>query len=48
MKQLLEQQLEDTGPSIAEALQRAEDGNKLITYDDLPFYWRNNEHIITG
>ena len=48
MKQLLEQQLEDSGPSIAEALQRAEDGNKLITYDDLPFWWRNNEHIVTG
>lgn len=48
MKQLLEQELEDTGPSIAEALQRAEDGNKLITYDDLPFWWRNNEHIVTG
>jgi adiponectin receptor len=48
MKQLLEQELEDVGPSIAEALQRAEDGNKLITYDDLPFWWRNNEHIITG
>jgi adiponectin receptor len=47
-KQLLEQELEDTGPSIAEALQRAEDGNKLITYDDLPFWWRNNEHIVTG
>jgi len=47
-KQLLEQQLEDTGPTIAEALQRAEDGNKLITYDDLPFWWRNNEHIVTG
>jgi adiponectin receptor len=48
MKQLLEQQLEDTGPSIAEALQRAQDGKKLITYDDLPFWWRNNEHIVTG
>lgn len=47
-KQLLEQRLEDTGPSIAEALQRAQDGNKLITYDDLPFWWRNNEHIISG
>lgn len=48
MKQLLEQQMEDTGPTIAEALQRAEDGNKLITYEDLPFWWRNNEHIVTG
>jgi adiponectin receptor len=48
MKQLLEQQLEDSGPTIAEALQRADDGNKLITYDDLPFWWRNNEHIVTG
>jgi adiponectin receptor len=48
MKQLLEQELEDAGPSIAESLERAQDGNKLITYDDLPFWWRNNEHIITG
>jgi adiponectin receptor len=48
MKQLLEQELEDAGPSIAESLKRAQDGNKLITYDDLPFWWRNNEHIITG
>jgi adiponectin receptor len=48
IKQLLEQERGDTGPSIAEALQRAEDGNKLITYDDLPFWWRNNEHIVTG
>ena len=36
------------GPTVAEALSRAEDGKKLITYDDLPFIWRNNEHIITG
>lgn len=36
------------GPTIADALQLSGHGTKLITYDDLPFVWRNNEHIITG
>jgi adiponectin receptor len=36
------------GPSLAEALKRAQDGKRLIEYDDLPVLWRNNEHIITG
>lgn len=39
---------EDVGPTLSEALRRAEDGKKLITYADLPFWWRNNEHIISG
>lgn len=40
--------MSDIGPTLSEALKRAEDGKKLITYDDLPYWWRNNEHIITG
>ena len=36
------------GPTMSEALRRAEDGKRLIEYDDLPFVWRNNEHVITG
>lgn len=36
------------GPSVAEALSLSEEGVKLITYDDLPVEWRNNEHIFTG
>ena len=46
LKLLLEHS--DIGPTLSEALKRAEDGKKLITYDDLPYWWRNNEHIITG
>lgn len=37
-----------TDPSVADALRRSEDGKKLITYDELPAIWRNNEHIRTG
>lgn len=37
-----------TDPSVADALKRSEDGKKLITYDELPAIWRNNEHIHTG
>ena len=36
------------GPSLAETLAASEDGKKLVTFDQLPFQWRNNEHIITG
>ncbi|RXK38087.1 hypothetical protein M231_04646 [Tremella mesenterica] len=36
------------GPTVAEALEKADDGRRLIGYEDLPFVWRNNEHIITG
>jgi adiponectin receptor len=36
------------GPSLAEALKAADDGKRLIEYEDLPFSWRNNEHILTG
>lgn len=36
------------GPTVADALKKAEDGKRLIEYDDLPFVWRNNEHIKTG
>lgn len=36
------------GPTIADALNRSGDGSRLIEYDDLPFAYRNNEHIITG
>lgn len=46
LKKLLE--VSDIGPTISEALKRADDGKRLITFDDLPFWWRNNEHIITG
>lgn len=38
----------DMGPTLAEALKLSDDGKRLITYDDLPFWWRNNEHIVTG
>jgi adiponectin receptor len=36
------------GPSLAEALERSDRGGVLITYEDLPFGWRNNEHVLTG
>lgn len=36
------------GPSIEEAVIRSEHGTKLITYDDLPFWWRNNQYLRTG
>ena len=36
------------GPSVADAIEKAEGGKKLITFQDLPFIWRNNEHILTG
>lgn len=36
------------GPSIEEAILRSEHGHKLITYDDLPFWWRNNQYLRTG
>lgn len=36
------------GPSVADALRAAQDGTRLIGFEDLPFLWRNNEHIITG
>ena len=40
--------LSNRGPTMSEALMRAQDGKRLIVYNDLPFVWRNNEHIITG
>ena len=36
------------GPSVVEALQRSQEGKMLIQYDDLPYIWRNNEHIHKG
>ena len=36
------------GPSVAEAIEKAEGGKRLIAFKDLPFIWRNNEHILTG
>ena len=36
------------GPTRREALAKSADGTRLIKYDDLPFIWRNNEHIHTG
>jgi adiponectin receptor len=36
------------GPTISDTLVKSEDGKKLVTYDDLPSWWKNNEHIITG
>lgn len=38
----------DEGPTVAEALVRSHDGKKLITFEDLPFWWRNNQYIQTG
>lgn len=38
----------DMGPSIEEAILRSEHGTKLITYQDLPFWWRNNQYLHTG
>ncbi|KAK8861737.1 hypothetical protein IAR55_002560 [Kwoniella newhampshirensis] len=38
----------EIGPSVQEALKMSEDGRRLLTFDDLPPVWRNNEHIITG
>jgi adiponectin receptor len=38
----------ELGPSVAEALEISEDGKVLITYEDLPVDWRNNEHVLTG
>lgn len=37
-----------TDPSVADGLRSSEDGGKLITYNELPAIWRNNEHIRTG
>jgi adiponectin receptor len=36
------------GPTALEALETSDDGNRLITYEELPIHWRNNEHIFTG
>jgi adiponectin receptor len=36
------------GPSVGDALEKSGRGVKLIEYEDLPFVWRNNEHILTG
>lgn len=36
------------GVPIEEALVRSEQGHKLITYDDLPIWWRNNQYLHTG
>nr|XP_031859596.1 uncharacterized protein CI109_005059 [Kwoniella shandongensis]KAA5526668.1 hypothetical protein CI109_005059 [Kwoniella shandongensis] len=38
----------ETGPSVQDALKLSEDGRRLLTFDNLPPVWRNNEHIITG
>ncbi|EJT48473.1 hypothetical protein A1Q1_02494 [Trichosporon asahii var. asahii CBS 2479] len=35
-------------PSIEESLVRSDYGAKLITFEDLPFWWRNNQYIHTG
>jgi len=44
------QVLDDTDvvPSVAEAIARSENGKKLITFNDLPVWWRNNQYILTG
>ncbi|RSH94877.1 hypothetical protein EHS25_004683 [Saitozyma podzolica] len=36
------------GPSVLEALETSDDGKRLLTYEELPIHWRNNEHIFTG
>ncbi|WVR03661.1 hypothetical protein IAU60_000656 [Kwoniella sp. DSM 27419] len=38
----------EMGPTVQEALRRSADGTRLITYEDLPAVWRNNEHLHTG
>ncbi|BEI87616.1 uncharacterized protein CcaverHIS019_0103340 [Cutaneotrichosporon cavernicola] len=38
----------DLGTTIEEALVRSEQGLKLITYQDLPIWWRNNQYLLTG
>jgi adiponectin receptor len=38
----------DVVPSMAEALERSQYGKKLLTFNDLPVWWRNNQYILTG
>lgn len=36
------------GPTVAESLKLSEQGKRLIQFQDLPVWWQNNEHIVTG
>jgi hypothetical protein len=38
----------DVGPTVHEALQKSENGTKLIVFDDLPWWMRNNEYVTGG
>ncbi|KAJ7878680.1 hemolysin-III related-domain-containing protein [Mycena leptocephala] len=39
---------EESGPTPADALRRADFGRKLIGYEDLPLEWRNNPWVVEG
>jgi adiponectin receptor len=36
------------GPTVHDALVKSENGTKLIFFDDLPWWMRNNEYVISG
>ena len=38
----------DVGPTVHEALGKSENGTKLIVFDDLPWWMRNNEYVTGG
>jgi adiponectin receptor len=38
----------DYVPSVAESLERSHNGTKLLTFNDLPVWWRNNQYIHTA
>lgn len=38
----------DVGPTVHEALIKSENGERLIDYEDLPWWVRNNEYILGG
>lgn len=38
----------DVGPTVHEALGKSENGTKLIVFDDLPWWMRNNEYVAGG
>lgn len=40
--------MQEVGPTVQESLERSHGGRKLIEYDDLPIYWRNNDYVVTG
>jgi len=38
----------DIGPTVHTALAKSENGAKLILFDDVPWWMRNNEYVISG